>query len=102
MADSIPLERSITDKIMRWLRAQPECWCFKVAGSAGQQRGVPDIVCSWKGRFIALEVKRPQKGCLTPLQAKTIENINARGGAAFVVHGLEEVKQILIGGDEVD
>ena len=92
---TIPLERTITDKILRWLRSQPECWCFKVLGGGSQSRGVPDIVGCWRGRFFALEVKRPQLGRLSKLQAYVIGQIQKAGGLVAVVRSLEEVRELL-------
>ena len=94
-----PLERTITDKILRWLRAQDGCWCFKVAGSGGQMRGVPDIVGCWHGRFMALEVKRPKGGRLSLIQRHVIGLIAGAGGIVGVVRSLEDVKELLSGGE---
>lgn len=50
-----------------------------------------------KGRFLAVECKRPVGGKLSPAQANRIADINAKGGVAFVVHSgeecLEQLKQ---------
>ena len=47
------------------------------------------------GRFVAIECKRPSGGRLSPSQRERIEDINAKGGVAFVVHsGEEALKQL--------
>ena len=47
------------------------------------------------GRFVAIECKRPNGGRLSPAQKERIEDINAKGGVAFVVHsGEEALKQL--------
>lgn len=38
-----------------------------------------------KGRMLGIECKRPKGGRLSPEQKARIEDINARGGVAFVV-----------------
>ena len=44
-----------------------------------------------KGRFVAIECKRPSGGRLSPAQKERIEDINRKGGVAFVAHSGEEV-----------
>ena len=48
-----------------------------------------------KGRFVAIECKRPSGGRLSPAQKERIDDINAKGGVAFVVHSGEEALQKL-------
>lgn len=48
-----------------------------------------------KGRFLAIECKRPVGGKLSPAQAERIDDINAKGGVAFVAtSGEEALKQL--------
>lgn len=95
--DSIPLESAITAQIHRYLGKLPDWWGFKVQGSASQARGVPDIVGCYRGLFVGFEVKRPKVGRLSQLQAHRIEQIQAAGGRAYVVCGVEDVRQALDG-----
>ena len=47
------------------------------------------------GRFVAIECKRPSGGRLSPTQKERIDDINAKGGVAFVAHsGEEALKQL--------
>lgn len=50
-----------------------------------------------RGRFLAIECKRPVGGRLSPAQAERIADINKKGGVAFVAHSgaeaLEKLKQ---------
>ncbi len=99
----IPLERAITDKIMRYLKSlSPHGWFFKTHGGSMQIAGLPDIIGLYHGRFVALEVKRPKLGRLTKLQEKILGLICAAGGIAGVVTSVEEVQQIIGGGFHVD
>ena len=43
-----------------------------------------------KGRFVAIECKRPSGGRLSPAQRERIEDINRKGGVAIVVHSGDE------------
>lgn len=90
MKDSIPLERTITDGIMAWLKKEGY-WAVKIHGAAYQTAGLPDIVAiDRRGRFVGLEVKRPQIGKVTKLQRRTLENINMGGGYAVVSRSIED------------
>jgi Holliday junction resolvase len=60
------------------------------------QSGLPDIVCCYKGRFIAFEVKT-DKGKTTILQEVMLRKIRAAGGIAEVVRSAEEVKAVIAG-----
>ena len=42
------------------------------------------------GRFVAIECKRPSGGKLSPAQEARINDINRKGGVAFVAHSGEE------------
>ena len=96
----IMLERALTDKIMRYLKAQPALFCWKQHGGQFGTTGLPDIICCISGRFVAFEVKRPAGdgragGKLTKLQEITLAKIQAAGGVAVMVTSLEEVKEIV-------
>ena len=47
------------------------------------------------GRFVAIECKRPSGGRLSLAQKERIDDINAKGGVAFVAHSGEEALQKL-------
>ena len=48
-----------------------------------------------KGRFVAIECKRPVGGLLSPAQRERIADINKKGGVAFVAHsGVEALEQL--------
>ena len=47
------------------------------------------------GRFVAIECKRPVGGKLSPAQKWRIDDINAKGGVAFIAHsGNEALEQL--------
>lgn len=98
-----PLERTITDAIMRYLKGlAPLGWFRKIHGGNFQTAGIPDIIGCYRGVFVAFEVKRPAVGRLTPLQAREIELIASAGGVACVVRSVEDVRReiVLIDGEE--
>lgn len=48
-----------------------------------------------RGRFLAIECKRPKGGRLSPAQEARIADIKAKGGVAFVAHSGEEALKLL-------
>lgn len=58
------------------------------------QAGVPDIIACIKGRFVAIEVKRPGKKP-EPIQEAFLESITKKGGLAFWADNLDKVKSII-------
>lgn len=68
-------------------------------GGGFQASGIPDILASYKGRFLGLEVKldynKPSK-----IQEVKIELINRSGGIASVVRSVDEAEEILRRVDE--
>lgn len=77
--------------ILRYLRNQPECFAFKADVSA---RGIPDIICCYRGRFIAFEVKgRDEKP--TAIQVAQMHRVEVAGGRSYVVETVEQVTRIL-------
>ena len=47
------------------------------------------------GRFIAIECKRPKGGRLSPAQKERIDDINRKGGIAFIAHSGNEALALL-------
>ena len=56
--------------------------------------GVSDILACIKGRFVAIEVKRPGKKP-SDLQERFLDAVNTIGGLAFWADSLQEVKDKL-------
>lgn len=69
-------EKTIVNKIMKYLHNRDGCYCFKERGG--------------------LEVKTAT-GKTTALQDLAIRDINSAGGTATVVRSLDDVKQALSG-----
>jgi len=85
-------EASLQGRILRLLLRRPGCWAVKFPGVL--QRGVPDILAVYRGRFFALEVKRPgQKP--TRLQRAVLQQIRATGAVAETVTSVRQVKGVL-------
>ena len=90
------LESAIVKDICNYLKTLDKCFFWKEHGGMYGTAGIPDIIVCCKGKFIALEVKRPGRK-LTKLQEKTIKDIKAAEGKAYIVTSVEEVREIMEG-----
>jgi len=89
----IPLEADITRAILDYLRLRG-AWVFKVHGHLGQRPGVPDILACYRGRFLAIEVKR-LGAALTVRQEAELAAIRGAGGVALVAADVSQAIEAL-------
>lgn len=76
--------------------------CFKI-GEGRNRRYIKTAeagTCDFEGydkhgRFIAIECKRPRGGRLSPAQKERIDDINRKGGIAFVARSGDEALVLL-------
>jgi hypothetical protein len=87
-------EKDLVNKIMQYLKAVPELFCWKEHGGQFGTAGIPDIIICYRGKFVALEVKT-ENGKVSVLQEITLRKIRNAGGAALVVKSVDEVKKII-------
>lgn len=88
------LEAQLQVKVLQYLNALDECFIVKII--ACNVNGCPDILICYRGRFLAVELKRPDgKGTTKPLQKLRIRQIKAAGGHAISTHKLERVKKLI-------
>lgn len=95
MAQTVPLESSVVNALIKWINKQPGCKAQKTHGS-GLRQGTPDILGSWRGRMLAIEVKRPGSNKVTPLQRRELEAWAQAGAIAGVAHSLKELQDIIL------
>ena len=88
------LEKQVENQIKKWLEKH-NYWYFKVHGGAFQKVGVPDIIACINGKFVAIEVKRPNGGVVSKLQQMQMKKIKENGGVVGVARSLDEFLQIL-------
>lgn len=91
------LEKALKRKIQKFLKENyPGVW-YKIHGGPMQEKGIPDIVGCYKGRFIGFEIKRPGKDYKEPTayQKKQLKDIKKAGGISAVVTSVKEVGEIL-------
>lgn len=82
-------ESDIVRAILKYLKTVPDCFCWKEHGGMYGTAGIPDIICCYRGKFVAFE------GKTTALQESVINKIQKCGGRAAVVRSVNDVKAVL-------
>ena len=86
-------ESTIQAKIMKFLRSLGAyCWAIKT--EVCNERGVPDILCCYRGRFVGFEVKTA-KGKISGPQRAQMQRIHRACGRAVVVRSVADAKAVL-------
>ena len=87
-------EATIKRNILRYLRALPNSkWMVSPPGS---QPGQPDILGSWGGVFVAIEVKN-EIGKLTKLQKFELDTWDKAGAITFVARSVKDLEVFRVG-----
>jgi hypothetical protein len=87
-------EGKVKDDIKAWLKARG-IWFFMPVSNGFGMHGIPDFICCWGGRFLAIEAKAPGKRANTStLQDMQIVGIHKAGGAAIVVDDVSQLTQL--------
>lgn len=90
------VESSIQSRIVRYLRGLDRTYVLNIGGGASTAKGTSDLIICYRGRFIALEVKRPDGSYgLTKPQAIRLKSIGNAGGVGAVVTSVEDVATLL-------
>ena len=76
-------EAKVKSKVVAILKAYGVYYFFPVMSGFGRS-GIPDIICCYKGRFLAIECKAGNN-TTTPLQDREIADIIEAGGTALVI-----------------
>jgi hypothetical protein len=79
-------EGKVKDKIKKILKANNIYFAMPMGTGYGNA-GVPDFLCCFGGRFLAIEAKAGD-GKTTALQKKNLAEIEACGGDSWVVNEL--------------
>lgn len=86
-------ETLLVKKIKSVLELKHGLFLIKIHGGQYQQNGIPDLIGCYKGHFIGLEVKVPEReDNTTKLQEHTLQEIREAGGVAVVVTSIEEAE----------
>ena len=77
-------EKKVKNKVVEVLKAHGVYYFFPTTYGMGRS-GVPDIICCYHGRFIAIECKAGA-GKTTALQDRELAAIKAAGGMQVIVN----------------
>lgn len=77
-------EKKVKDKVVKLLKAHGVYYFFPATFGMGRS-GVPDIICCFGGKFLAIECKAGDNKP-TPLQERELKAISDAGGTAFVIN----------------
>lgn len=88
-------EKKVKDKVVKLLKEWEVYYFFPATHGYGRS-GVPDIVCCYNGKFLAIECKAGNN-TITELQKKEMDAIRSAGGCAIVINenNLDSVRVIL-------
>ncbi len=87
-------EGKVKDACKKYLKSIG-AWFFMPVSNGMGQVGIPDIICCYRGRFIAIETKAPGKRTQTTAnQDRVIEAIRKADGFAFVVDNPDDLKTL--------
>jgi len=69
---------------------------YSIKTIVSNRNGVADIIISFEGRFIAIEIKSEEKGIggLSPRQKLELHSVNDSGGFGFCSNSLDYTKMI--------
>ena len=92
----MPLETSITERILKYLNEEIECCVAeKVAGNAFT-KDRPDINACWKGLAVRIEVKSPDHDNKpTKGQLLDLKKWKRAGALTMVAYSLLDVKKVI-------
>jgi hypothetical protein len=90
-------EKSIVEAIRKYLKSIG-AKTYKMHGGPFGHAGAPDIIGAYKGRFLALEVKRPGEDT-TPIQKVELRAWEKAGAISGRVESLQEVKDLIAKGE---
>jgi hypothetical protein len=88
-------EKNLTKKVLAYLKTVPECEAIRIVpGPYGGMKGVGDVLCCYRGLFVAIELKSAT-GRLSALQERFLGNVRNAHGQTFVCRSLQDVKDAL-------
>jgi hypothetical protein len=87
-------ENKLTGKVLSALHAEG-AHAFKIHGNI-YSRGISDILCCYRGQFVALEVKLPGKQkTLTALQRQFLLGVRKAQGKGYMITTVDAAIKVL-------
>lgn len=91
----MPRESALQASVIEYLRGR-DTYVYNAGGSASSAKGTADLLVCYKGRFLALELKRPDGSYgETRQQAIRRGQVVKAGGASAVVASIGDVATVL-------
>lgn len=88
-------EGKVKAAVKRLLKERGIWWYCPVQNGMGVV-GIPDFVCCWDGKFLAIETKAPGKRAnVSANQAARINEIRLARGLAIVVDDVAQLEEML-------
>lgn len=86
-------EQSIQNKMIKKLESKG---AYVVKVISASKKGVPDIIACYKGKFLGIEVKRPEtRNNVSPLQQFNLSKIQDAAGISCVAWDPEQIDLLL-------
>lgn len=94
-------EGKVKSKVTKILREAGASYFFPATGGYGRS-GVSDLICCYRGRFIAIEAKATSRLKPTALQRAYINEVLEADGHALIIHAdnIDVVQDLLTYIDE--
>lgn len=87
-------EEKVKAAVKRWLKARGIWWYMPSQNGRGVV-GIPDFICCWDGKFLAIETKAPGKRTNTTAnQDMRIHEIQSAKGWAVVVDDVRQLDEL--------
>lgn len=87
-------ESKLVRDIKTYLNGLEGCKAIKFHGGAFAESGTPDVLCCYKGHFLALEAK-VGKNKATLIQKRRLEEWAKAGATVAVVYSVEEAEEVV-------
>lgn len=87
-------ESAIQKSILDYLKRLPKCRAKNNHGSAYSGSGEPDITALYRGRFLAIEVKRPGEKP-TRIQEHVLQKYKEAGAITLVAESVDDVRRLI-------
>lgn len=90
------VESKIQRDIIQYLRTIDKVYCTNNGGSASSAKGTSDLTVCYEGRYLSLEVKRPDGSYgVTEPQKIRLRQVRRAEGIAEVVTSIADVAALL-------
>lgn len=90
-------EKSLQSSTLKWLRSLPCSHWENRSPGAFTASGVADIVGTYYGRTVAIELKAPSKPVTpTPAQQAYLESVRRAGGFIHCANSLKDIKGFIM------